>query len=125
MTDGRTQRRSDYRAEVSYPVWYRPLPAFSDTKASWHTSTTQDLSAGGMFFPVDAEVDLWSGESELLEIQLFLPTGPIFLLARPVRQVDTGNGNKAAAVQFVSLAPGDKEKIARVVLSGGLERSHA
>ncbi len=118
------QRRQDFRAKISYPIWYRLFVEIG-VKPQWQKTVTNDLSAGGTSFGAGI-----SGESatpkpgEFLEIRLFLPERPLFLMGKVVRENVDDFGGAIVAVSFSSLGSADEDYIARVALSGGLERRY-
>lgn len=115
-----SEKRNDFRASSQYPFWYRRCPDGNEEE-EWQRTVTRDLSAGGAAFWLgSAEIH----EQDIVEFQLLIPPRPVFGIGEVVRVFeDTGNG-KAAAVRFASLESRDKDRIARVVLSDGLEDAH-
>ena len=117
------QKRSYFRAAANYPFWYRKIPqgAAGHQEGDWQYSSTLNLSAGGAAVPVDFQ-GLKPGD--LIEFELVIPGGPVFGIAEIVRVLTKGNGRAQAAVMFVSVATKDRDRIAQVVLTDGLERHH-
>lgn len=48
----------------------------------------------------------------------------MFGIAKVVRVLDSQEQSDAVGVSFVSVAPRDRDRIARIVLADGLERRH-
>lgn len=116
--------RRDFRAETAYPFWFRKLETNDGPKgdaAEWHRAYTLNLSAGGALVS-SSSVDLHQGD--LIEFELVVPGGPIFGIAKVVRVVSDGQRGERYAFMFVSIAPKDKDRIARVVLNDGLEKRY-
>ncbi len=86
----------------------------------WHKSATLNLSAGGAAISL-AHRGLVPGE--LLEFELAIPDGPVFGIAQVLRLIDDQK-EPQAALNFVSVASQDRDKIARAVLTDGLENCH-
>lgn len=117
------QKRSDFRAEGNYPFWYRSIPRgkSENPENDWQHSSTLNLSAGGAAVSIDTQ-KLRPGD--LMEFELVIPGGPVFGIAKVVRVLARGQHKTQVAVMFVSVAPKDKDRIAQVVLTDGLERRH-
>lgn len=115
------QRRQDFRSESTYGFTFRKLEQTEPVDGpEWHKSMTLNLSAGGAAIS-PAHQKLSSGD--LLEFELDIPYGPVFGIAQVVRLMD-GEGECAVALNFVSIASSDKDKIARTVLTDGLENCY-
>lgn len=116
------QKRREFRIHSSYAFLYRKLQGEKpDGSHKWHKTMTLNLSAGGAaLFAEDEKL----APGDLLEFQLVIPGGPVFGIAEVVRILDSQGLSDAVGVSFVSMAPRDKDKIARVVLTDGLENRH-
>jgi c-di-GMP-binding flagellar brake protein YcgR len=115
------QKRSDYRTETSYPIWYRD---FSDRGVSseWVRAVTRDLSGGGASFDLPDVPPRERKSGDLLEIQVIVPPTPVFAIGRIVRVFQDERGYWCAGVMFASIEPRDKDRIVRAVLSEGVGR---
>lgn len=115
------QKRSDYRTETSFPIWYRE---FSDSGVSkeWVRAVTRDLSGGGASFDLPDVPPAVRKSGDLLEIQVVIPPSPVFAIGRVVRVFQDDRGFWCAGVMFASVDPRDKDRIIRTVLSEGLVR---
>lgn len=124
MTDQtkESQKRSDFRSLVSYPIWYRDLKE-TRPDGEWARTSTRDLSGGGASFDLVDDRRLERRTGDVLEVQVILPPTPVFAIAKVVRVFEDDRGYLCAGVMFVSMAPRDKDRIVRIVLSEGLERS--
>ncbi|MEX0974433.1 MAG: PilZ domain-containing protein [Bacillota bacterium] len=116
------QKRSDFRSGLSYPIWYRDLHE-GGPGGEWARTSTRDLSGGGSSFDLVDGGRLERRTGDMLEIQVILPPTPVFAIGRVVRVFQDERGCLWAGVMFVSIAPKDKDRIVRVVLNEGLERS--
>lgn len=116
------QKRHDYRIDSKFPFWHRKFHRASDTQSDkWQQSVTLNLSAGGAAITMGSEHLV---PEDLLEFELIIPGGPVFGIAKVVRILDYESSPKAVGINFISVASKDRDKIARVVLSNGLERRH-
>ncbi len=116
------QKRHDYRTEARFPFWYRKLRRPPETQGNeWQQSLTLNLSAGGAAITVAGERLV---PEELLEFELIIPGGPVFGIAKVVRLLDHESSGDAVGINFVSVATEDRDKIAGIVLSNGLESRH-
>ncbi|MGE5578679.1 MAG: PilZ domain-containing protein [Bacillota bacterium] len=124
MTDQtrESQKRSDFRSGISYPIWYRDLRN-SGPGGEWARTSTKDLSGGGASFSLVDDRRLLRRTGDTLEVQVILPPTPVFAIAKIVRIFQDDDGSLCAGVMFVSVAPKDKDRIVRVVLNEGLEKS--
>lgn len=116
------QKRRDFRSESSYGFLYRKLQdgeVIGDS--DWQKTATINLSAGGAAIFVEG-ISLAPGD--IIEFQLLIPGGPVFGIAEVVRHLETQDALCAVGVRFVSVAPGDRDKIAKIVLADGLENRH-
>jgi c-di-GMP-binding flagellar brake protein YcgR len=59
----------------------------------------------------------------MLEVQIVIPPTPVFAIAKIVRIFQDDESTLCAGVMFVSVSPKDKDRIVRVVLNEGLEKS--
>ncbi|MGI6620458.1 MAG: PilZ domain-containing protein [Bacillota bacterium] len=117
-----TQKRDDFRSDSSYLFFYRTLREGEPAGTSeWRKSATLNLSAGGAAIFVDHEKP---APGDLIEFQLVIPGGPVFGIAQVVRILESRGPSDAVGITFVSVAPGDKDKIAKTVLANGLESRH-
>ncbi len=118
-----TQKRFDFRIEANYPFWYRKITqgASEHQEGEWQHSSTLNLSAGGAAVPTDFQ---GLGPGDLIEFELVIPGGPVFGIAEILRILTQSNGKAQAALTFVSVATKDRDRIAQVVLTDGLERHH-
>ncbi|HHT84524.1 MAG: PilZ domain-containing protein [Bacillota bacterium] len=116
------QKRHDFRSDSSYLFLFRKLGEGQATEAhEWHRSSTLNLSAGG--------AAIFAGNEKLapgdfIEFQLVIPGGPVFGIAQVVRILDSGGPSDAVGISLVSVAPRDRDRIARIVLADGLENRH-
>jgi len=113
-------QRNDFRAKTNYPFWFRKLDIESakSIESPWHHCYTLDLSAGGALISTDLE-DLAPGDH--IEFELIIPGGPVFGIAKIVRTIEEER-ERQLGLMFVSMAAKDKDRIAQVVLSDGLEK---
>lgn len=123
MTDQakESQKRNDYRTDIAYPIWYRDLHG-GQGDGEWFRTSTKDLSGGGSSFELVDDKRLLRRTGDILEVQVILPPTPVFAIAKIVRLFQDDRSSLCAAVMFASVAPRDKDRIVRVVLSEGLER---
>jgi len=120
------QKRYDFRSDSNYALWYRKIRRVQAAKSDeWQRSVTLNLSAGG------AAISVGHGKGyekltpgDLLEFELVMPGGPVFGIARVVRILDYRGSSNVAGISFVSVAPQDRDKIAKTVLNDGLENRH-
>ncbi|QUL98611.1 MAG: PilZ domain-containing protein [Candidatus Fermentithermobacillus carboniphilus] len=118
------EKRNDFRAKASYPLWYRVLVSESGTWSplqDWERTSTIDISAGGAAFYSGSST---LGVGDLVEFQFVVPPRPVFGIGKIVRVV-TGDDGKpvSAAMMFLSLEPRDRDRIAQIALHDGLERN--
>lgn len=123
MTDQtrESQKRSDFRSDSAYPIWYRDLRE-SRPEGEWARTSTKDLSGGGASFGLVDDRRLERRVGDVLEVQVILPPTPVFAIAKIARVFMDEGGSLCAGVMFVSVASKDKDRIVRAVLSEGLER---
>ena len=123
MTDqGQGQKRSDFRTALSYPIWYRDVRA-DKPGGDWARTLTRDLSGGGASFELVDDRRVFRQTGDLLEVQAILPPVPVFAIGKIVRVFRDESGTLFAGVMFASVASKDRDRIVRVVLSEGLERT--
>ena len=119
--DNEVQRRSDFRSQATYPIWYREVGDEEET-GRWTIASTRDLSGGGASFElVDDGKHEWS-VGDLVEAQVIVPPKPVFAIGKIVRLFQDERGKACAGVMFVSISPADKDRIVRAVLDEGLRR---
>lgn len=123
MTDQtkESQKRNDYRSDLTYPIWYRDLRD-GGLDGEWARTSTKDLSGGGASFELVDDRRLERHTGDMLEVQVILPPTPVFAIAKIVRLFDDEKAGRCAAVMFASVAPKDKDRIVRVVLNERLEK---
>lgn len=123
MTEqGREQKRSDFRTNLSYPIWYRDAAA-SGRGADWARTLSLDLSGGGASIELVDDRRLSRHSADLLELQVILPPIPVFAIGKIVRVFMDERGVLCAGIMFVSIAPKDKDRIIRAVLNEGLGKA--
>lgn len=114
-----SQKRSDFRTEISYPIWYRDF-AEADESREWTRAVTRDLSGGGASFRLRRGITERMEPDNLLEVQIIIPPTPIFAIGRIVRVFHDEKGRRCAGVMFASIDDRDKDRIVRAVLSEGV-----
>jgi c-di-GMP-binding flagellar brake protein YcgR len=107
---------------VSYPIWYRDIREGGPGR-DWSRTSTRDLSGGGSSFDLVDDRRLERRAGDMLEVQVIIPPTPVFAIGKIVRVFSDEQGGLCAAVMFASIAPRDKDRIVRIVLNEGLERS--
>ncbi len=115
------QKRSDFRNESIYPIWYRSA-CEDELEKEFSRSSTKDLSGGGASFELVDPKRFERRSGDMLEVQVILPPRPVFAIAKVMRIFQDGSGALCAAVMFASIEPRDKDRIVRVVLSEGLDK---
>ena len=119
--DREVQRRSDFRSQATYPIWYREVDEKGEA-GRWAIASTRDLSGGGASFElVDEGKHGWQ-VGDLVEVQVVVPPRPVFAIGKIVRLFRDERGNACAGVMFVSISPSDKDRIVGAVLDEGLRR---
>lgn len=119
--DRETEKRSDFRSPISYPVWYRELGE-KGLEGDWERTVTRDLSGGGMSIELAGDHTLARHMGGLLELQVVIPPSPVFALGKIVRVFHDEGGRLCVGVMFASITPADQDRIVRFVLNEGLER---
>ena len=94
-----SQKRSDYRSGITYPVWYRGLPS-DQADGEWARSRTLDLSGGGASFELIDQGAHSYQVGDVLELQVILPPSPVFGIAKIVRLFLSDGNRLCAAVMF-------------------------
>ncbi len=117
-----SQKRSDFRSGISYPIWYRDLRD-DGSEGEWARTATKDLSGGGASFKLVDDQRPLRKTGDMLEVQIVIPPTPVFAIAKIVRIFQDDESTLCAGVMFVSVSPKDKDRIVRVVLNEGLEKS--
>jgi len=115
------QKRSDYRTNMSYPIWYRKL-SDKPGRREWNRAVTRDLSGGGASFRIIDTLHVAKKPGELLEIQIVIPPKPVFVIGEVIRVFEDDRGRRFVAVKFASIEQHEKDRIVRAVLSEGLGR---
>lgn len=93
-----------------------PVRVVHVDKGSKVEGYTDNLSAGGCLMIVNRGDSSPFESSSLCEVDLGLPDGKVFLVGKVLRRGLNRDGDETLALQFVSVAPADQDRIARFVL---------
>lgn len=114
------ERRRDFRFSLPVPV--RLVHLEEGAKLEGRTS---NLSAGGCLVAVVRGDPTPFELGSLCEVDLGLPDGTVFLVSKVVRKASGQDGKEYLALQFVSVAKKDQDRIARFVLQAEVRAKRA
>lgn len=114
------EKRKDFRWNILVPV--RLVHLEKGWKVEGHTD---NLSAGGCLMVVARGDPAPFEPGSLCEVDLGLPDGKVFLVSKVVRKSSGQDGKECLALEFVSVAKKDQDRIARFVLHAEVQTKRA